>query len=189
MFVLDASRLVASFSLMRSAAAQPNWPAAERTLSRSTSGWTDLDRYVHVLSSDFSFWRLRESMMHFPTLTDRRAAAIALAIRLYCVDHGGRFPAQLSELVPAYLPAVPADPMAADGRPFGYRPSAHPPVIYSVGRNAIDDGGTSLPDDITGGRRWELPDAVYPLGPLPPKPPRTSGNSRRPPKRKTPPPG
>lgn len=179
-FVLDASRSITNYSLMQSAAAQPNWPAAERILPRPAIGWTDLDRYVHVLNFESSFPRFADRMLHFPTMSDRRAAAIALAIRLYCVDHDGRFPAQLSALVPAYLSAVPVDPMAADGRPFGYHPFAHPPVIYSVGRNGIDNGGTSLRDS---------PDAVYPLGPLPPKPHRASGNSRRPTTRKAPSPG
>jgi hypothetical protein len=180
MFLLDASRISTNCSLMRSAAAQPNWPAADAIFPPDMILWTDLDRYVHALSHDFfSVLRLRESMMQFPTMTDRRAAAIALAIGSYRMKHRGRLPAQLSELVPDDLPAVPIDPMAADGRPFGYHPDLHPPVIYSVGRNGVDDGGTSLPDDIIGNSRWEKADAVYPLGPLPPKKPRANGNSRR----------
>jgi hypothetical protein len=66
----------------------------------------------------------------------RRSAAIALAIRLYRLDHGD-WPANLASLVPAYLPAVPADPYCASGAPIGYliRKSSTPdghdrPMLY-----------------------------------------------------------
>ena len=47
-------------------------------------------------------------------------AAVALAIRLYRADHGGAWPASLGELVPAYLPAIPIDPLASNGSPLHY---------------------------------------------------------------------
>jgi hypothetical protein len=52
-------------------------------------------------------------------LADRRATAIALAIRLYRL-HNSRWPADLQELVPGYLPAVPRDPFVAGDRPINY---------------------------------------------------------------------
>ena len=55
----------------------------------------------------------RAIQTHFKLLTDRRAAAIELALRLYRLDHWGHLPAALQELVPQYLPYVPFDPMAA----------------------------------------------------------------------------
>ena len=67
-------------------------------------------------------------------------AAVALAIRLFEVDHGCR-PDTLAELVPDYLPAVPLDPFAADRREIGYRPNAPKPVLYSVNLNGIDENG------------------------------------------------
>src|SRR5688500_9028294 len=42
---------------------------------------------------------------HYDMLTDARAAAVHLAIKLYALDHDGRPPATLDALVPAYLPA------------------------------------------------------------------------------------
>jgi hypothetical protein len=47
-----------------------------------------------------------------------RAARLATAFALYQVDHG-RPPAQLDELVPAYLTSMPLDPYS--GQPFHYR--------------------------------------------------------------------
>ena len=79
-------------------------------------------------------------MLHYRTLAYRRMAAVALAIRLFEADYGGP-PIELSELVPAYLQALPADPFSADGRTFGYLPDTPPPRLYSVNRDGIDDGG------------------------------------------------
>lgn len=67
-------------------------------------------------------------------------AALALAIRLYELDRGRR-PATLSDLVPDYVPDVPADPFTADNQPLPYLPDAERPRLYSVGPNGADDGG------------------------------------------------
>jgi hypothetical protein len=76
----------------------------------------------------------------------RRSAAIALAIRLYRVDHQ-TWPARLSALVPDYLPAIPADPYFANGAPVGYiiRQDATPvihdrPLLYF---NLVGDAKTA----------------------------------------------
>jgi hypothetical protein len=73
---------------------------------------------------------------HFALLGDRRTTAVCLAAQLYRADHD-RWPAKLADLVPGYLPAVPADPFWADGRPLGYvvRASGLPgggdrPLVY-----------------------------------------------------------
>lgn len=78
-------------------------------------------------------------------LAVRRMAATGLAIRLHELERGQR-PTRLPELVPDYLPAVPRDPLAIDGRALAYRPDAEPPVLYSVGENGRDDGGRPRAD-------------------------------------------
>ena len=90
-------------------------------------------------------------------VANRRLAAVAVAVRLYRVDHAGRLPGALADLVPQYLPAVPVDPMRADGGPLGYAPTYAPPYggpasprVYSVGRDGADDGGAG---DAT--KRWK----------------------------------
>ena len=50
----------------------------------------------------------------------------------------GRFPETLAELVPEYLGEVPRDPY--DGAPFRY--SAEKGLVWAVGRNLTDDGGS-----------------------------------------------
>lgn len=73
-----------------------------------------------------------------------------LALSSYAADHGGH-PEILTALIPDYLPAVPADPLAPDGRTLTYVPQEKTYHLYSVGRNAVDDGGAPMPrDSVTG---------------------------------------
>lgn len=83
----------------------------------------------------------RATETHFRVLATRRLAATALAIRLYAVEHEGRLPGKLEELVPKYLPAVPVDPMAGDGSRMKYIAEGDKPRAYSVGTDGRDDGG------------------------------------------------
>ena len=77
---------------------------------------------------------------HFSRLANRRMAATALAIYLHEIDHDRR-PKELADLVDGYLPAVPIDPFAADGRPIGYVLEPGRSRLYSVGQDGEDDGG------------------------------------------------
>lgn len=80
-------------------------------------------------------------------LAYRRLMICALAIRLYEVDQGTR-PSSLAVLVPDYLERVPVDPFATIDRPMTYRPDSSPPVLYSVGEDGVDDGGTCVTHDL-----------------------------------------
>jgi hypothetical protein len=90
----------------------------------------------------------RAVVQHFAGRTNRHLAATALAINLYRADHNGAFPAKLDELVPKYLPAVPADPLLAAESPIGYITDANRPRLYSVGENGVDDGGAPPDPDV-----------------------------------------
>ena len=108
---------------------------------------------------------------------DRRAAAVMLAAKLYAADHEGELPPSLDALVPEYLPRVPLDPFARGGRPMRYDPDAPLPIVYSVGEDFEDDGGSVVPTDPrrrrtakNGGvdsHQHEKEDIVYPLRPSP----------------------
>jgi hypothetical protein len=116
----------------------------------------------------------RTIKVHFNILTVRRAAAIALAVRLWQVDHAGKFPPNLQALVPAYLPAIPIDPFAKGQSPLRYKSDTPAgPIIYSVGENGVDDGGSTTPlpglsQHISQNDRDDRLDIVYPLRPSPP---------------------
>jgi hypothetical protein len=120
-------------------------------------------------------------------LSERRAAALALAIRLYQLDRRGERPTSLAELVPAYLAAVPADPFAAGGQPFRYTQHAVDregitPAIYSVAEDGKDDGGDGMTvragaNPRNAGVRGVTKDAVFRLDPVPAPPPPPASDS------------
>lgn len=70
----------------------------------------------------------------------RRAALVALAVERYRLDHQDRIPDTLEALVPDYLPAIPSDPL--DGQPIRFSKLGPGYVVYSVGEDREDDGGT-----------------------------------------------
>jgi hypothetical protein len=75
--------------------------------------------------------------------TQRRMVITAIALRRHQLAHGS-WPAKLEELVPAYLPAPPLDPM--DGKALRYRRAAESaPLLYSVGTDGADAGGDPRP--------------------------------------------
>jgi hypothetical protein len=77
--------------------------------------------------------------------TQRRDALLgALALTLFR-RHQDAWPATLDELTPSLLPAVPIDHFT--GKPLRYRLIEGRPVLYSAGRNRVDDAGTTTRDD------------------------------------------
>lgn len=81
----------------------------------------------------------RTLLLHFRVLAERRMAAIGLALCLYTADHGA--PAEsLDQLIPAYLPNIPADPFSREPAWIRYVPGDEP-RLYSVFENGADDGG------------------------------------------------
>jgi hypothetical protein len=73
----------------------------------------------------------------------QRVTMTALALRLYRKENG-RYPENLQQLVPKYLPSVPIDPY--DGKPLRYRKLAKGFKVWSVGGNRKDDGGVKVRD-------------------------------------------
>jgi hypothetical protein len=67
-----------------------------------------------------------------------RCAAAALAAERYRLARGS-WPKSLDDLVPDYLPAVPADPF--DGKPLRLARLPDGLVVYSLGPDGTDDGG------------------------------------------------
>lgn len=80
---------------------------------------------------------------------------VALAAERYRLAHGD-WPRELSELVPAYLEKLPADPF--DGEPLRYVRHDDGITVYSVGYNRKDDGGSpSVKED------WRTGDIAFTL--------------------------
>jgi hypothetical protein len=138
MFTLDAVRIGRMFDRYFAAADATGWTAAEKAMGNpAPADPLDLSRIVgQFLRSSLN----RAALTGHRVTVDRRVAAIALAVRLYQLDHG-QFPATLDALVPAYLPVVPADPFSPTGQPFKYLLAAKGtrPIVYSVDENGVDD--------------------------------------------------
>lgn len=87
---------------------------------------------------------LAPSLANIPTLdagvlAQVRCAATGLAVERYRHQHNGNPPALLSDLVPALLSGIPADPV--DGRPLRYERRGQGYVVYSLGPDGDDDHG------------------------------------------------
>ncbi|MHB9025875.1 MAG: hypothetical protein ACYC7E_17180 [Armatimonadota bacterium] len=67
---------------------------------------------------------------------------IALALQAYKAEHGA-YPASLNALAPAYLKKLPDDPFAKSGPPR-YKTKGAKYLLYSIGPDGKDDGGTAI---------------------------------------------
>jgi hypothetical protein len=76
------------------------------------------------------------------TQTILRSLATACAVERYRMAHG-RLPATLEDLVPAFLPSIPTDPLT--GKPLCYKPSESSSyLIYGTGWDQTDNAGSSV---------------------------------------------
>ncbi len=142
---------------------------------RPFKGASVVEEFVCLDSAPAFLEAVCENMLTgvFETKTEMRAAAIILAIRLYSVDHDGRRPRALYELVPNYLPVLPIDPCASQPQTFSYLPNRDPAIVYSVGLNGIDDGASKEDVDVVAGTLgrvcdWNGKDVVFVLRNLKP---------------------
>jgi hypothetical protein len=107
------------------------------------------------------------------------APAAVRALIAELLDLANQLPPTLDALVPNYLAAVPADPMAPPNTPLRYKPAPAGPIVYGIGDDATDDGGSSAPITRRSNTaptlldRWRTKDAVLHLT-RQPRPPPTS---------------
>ena len=80
------------------------------------------------------------------------------ALKAYQKDND-KLPDALHELVPHYINKVPVDPY--DGKNLRY--SQKNKIIYSVGKNFIDDSGSDIQADTYHKGRWTAEDIVFPI--------------------------
>ena len=122
--------------------------------------------------SDSPFQRNQLELVHlfFRELAERRMAAIAVAIRLYELDHGVR-PEELAALVPDYLGELPRDPFDPASGTFRYRPKAARAGLYSVAKDGKDNDMREVFHSV-GPRECDI---VFYLDPEPASP--SSGNA------------
>lgn len=73
---------------------------------------------------------------------ERDLLRLELALREYHESHRA-YPRQLTDLVPSVLSTVPADPFS--NRAMRYQPEGDHYLLYSVGQDGIDNGGSPVP--------------------------------------------
>jgi len=78
-------------------------------------------------------------------------AAIVCALER-CRHGRGHYPTSLDELAPVYIASVPKDPI--DGKALHFRLDGAKFLLYSVGWNETDDGGTPSTNDAVGDWVW-----------------------------------
>lgn len=125
---------------------------AEKTPNKLPSTITDIERTL----SNISVWRKIRLPISFTfieansgfskntmwTWTILQSVAAACAIERYRMAYG-RLPATLEDLVPAFLPSIPTDPLT--GKPLCYKPSESSSyLIYGTGWDQTDNAGSSL---------------------------------------------
>lgn len=169
---LDEAILIGFFRArqaeLRNAAAQSNWPAMrslpgvtnQNLLTLTTNAAQSMQALVNMqamqlrfmLDSDVGTRGLPEFLARLECR--RRVLLAALAVERFRLGHS-RLPASLDEL-PGILPDF------ADGAPLRYRPAPDGTfVLYSIGTDGVDDGGTMSPPDWEH-RRPRTRDLVWP---------------------------
>jgi hypothetical protein len=186
--LIDARTMARYMDGVVAAISASNWPAGRSSFpafpAQIRSHWLIHIHAVMLMSSGVDL-ALKQQ---FRFRTDLTLAATSLAIRQYAADNEGKLPENLAELTPRYLAAVPLDPMTA-GKPLGYirgdqpgLPHAGDPIIYSVGENGIDEGGSEQPlwKSSAVWDRWGTQDAVVHLTQQPRKPEEFADDGRTP---------
>lgn len=72
--------------------------------------------------------------------TQRELTRTVIALAIYRAEHD-EYPSSLKKLVPDMLQIVPTDPVFGD--PLGYRKTDDGFLVYSIGFNGVDDGGSN----------------------------------------------
>lgn len=136
----DSIHVIRGFEVLANAGGESSLPAAESRLASAPPLPTyQKFRVVLLLYHILQPAMARALNQHFMAIADRRMAGIALAIRLYEIDHGRR-PGSLKDLVPDYLPEVPLDPFTED-EPIVYRPDGKRALLWCRYPLGYDEDG------------------------------------------------
>ncbi|MBN2312614.1 MAG: hypothetical protein JXM79_01715 [Sedimentisphaerales bacterium] len=110
---------------------------------------------IHILAREVTSGLSMVITTEARTIAHLRTARTGLAVQRYRLATGV-LPDTLSQLVPAYLDAVPEDPF--DGQELRFKKRETGFVIYSIGEDLSDDGGTEKPKKRRGKNapKWDV---------------------------------
>jgi hypothetical protein len=136
----------------------PYWVAAKQAAERPTLRERILKRHgPHgVMIASFLVQFFGDIPLFCANADARHATAVvALAVARFQAKHG-RLPDNLGALVPEFLALAPRDPF--DGKPIRFKHTDRGAVVYSIGPDAVDDGGIPLDEKTDKGDiLFELP--------------------------------
>lgn len=124
---------------------------AKRIKKRRGTSWSYWATDLFVGS--ISYGPVRAFRFH----TQNELTVTAIALKRYYLRNG-KYPASLDQLIPEFLETHPVDWM--DGQKLRYRLEGHSFVLWSVGDNGTDEGGT--PDQTYPYNLFSGPDIVWP---------------------------
>ena len=118
---------------------------------RLTASKESLEQFISNIAQDIDFYvkmelistaRLMPRIIsnHFTVVAKQNNMLVGVAIKLYQLDNPGKLPEKLTDLVPQYLPAVPADPFN-HFQPIKYVKKENGYLLYSLGPDRIDQLG------------------------------------------------
>jgi hypothetical protein len=142
----QAIRVLAYYRTNAESVAQDRWPAVAAALRKQTAptepscSVEPLDSLLQELAPEANSVAGGIASAAFFNEVMCSYAAISFAARMYSLDHEGREPPALSDLVPAYLPRVPRDPFDPAGGPLRYvGPGVTArPFVYSLWEGGVD---------------------------------------------------
>jgi hypothetical protein len=140
--VADTQEII--LALERMEAESVTWEEVDRNERRYMR--TALRQFNNPIALVQAWWSVRAMLRqakakNLREIARRRLLIVELALRAHASAH--QSPAsQLNDLVPEYLARVPLDPFT--DQPLIYRPTNTNWLLYSVGQDGVDDGGTRV---------------------------------------------
>jgi hypothetical protein len=113
------------------------------------------DPYLKIVEPVMSSIWLRDAELRAQSALRQ----VWLAVRCYQIDKR-RLPASLQDLLPDYLVAIPTDPFS--GKPLLANAATGAFVIYSVGPDCRDDGGSPIQGNVTSKSTGDIIRTVQP---------------------------
>ena len=142
---LDASRTIANNQVFNPAYSNMVAQLDALGVTNLPDNWMiklDFPDYRRVFSEN-SRWLASFLTRILNAEAAKRVAITAIALKRYQLKNG-KWPENLAELTPAFLPSIPLDPV--DGKPLRYRRNEDDTyVLYSIGEDGVDDGGDVTP--------------------------------------------
>jgi hypothetical protein len=103
-----------------------------------SSNFTPTNSFVNIIASTL----VMGDYNHARCETQNLLLMVTLALAAYKHQHA-RYPDTLTPLIPDYLHRVPLDPFG-NGEPLRYRLRDGKPLLWSIGPDGIDNGGTPI---------------------------------------------